>query len=506
MSDATGLSSKLTAVLNTNVWEGGAAIAAGANDQYLADSIGIDTEKEKRQDLSVGQEFPTSSVSGGITSEGPIPKMFRFGSKDHLFLALCMGAVSVQYRSKTALHSGTATGGSATQLDDSAATFGATDVLVGKTLIIDTGGTARFRVEPITANTGIQVTTASGNAYAASDTYEICDFGPAFYDICDGTATANTIKSTIGGLTVNAHAGSWLHLMTGTGAEHVAGIVSNTADTFTISGTFATTPDATTVFEVMGIAASRVYSIGDLAGKYCTLVNYNNAYFDEYPFAKIHGFKLTGDYNDDLKIEFTALCDRLVPNSAINTSTAAWSIRELANSIAMKASTVSILRNAQAGAALSSGTPADVAKVNNLEFTYLRPVSSDYRTGAASDDVIEEPIVNDSPEVLLKYVKPRVDDNTDLVNDNDDTDMKGTLTVTGAALSAHQNREFVITMPHLEYKTAKAPIEGRDTIKGTIEYFVNGALAAPSGMTYTDAITIDMVDDYGGNPLLVGNN
>lgn len=64
------------------------------------------------------------------------------------------------------------------------------------------------------------------------------------------THTANTIGKAAIGWTVNEHAGRWVVINGGTGANQVAKIISNTTTVITIEGAFATTPDATSDFQI----------------------------------------------------------------------------------------------------------------------------------------------------------------------------------------------------------------------------------------------------------------
>lgn len=64
------------------------------------------------------------------------------------------------------------------------------------------------------------------------------------------TFTSATIGLAGAGWTVNEHAGRFVKITAGTGANQMAYILSNTATVLTIAGTFTTTPDATSDFEI----------------------------------------------------------------------------------------------------------------------------------------------------------------------------------------------------------------------------------------------------------------
>jgi hypothetical protein len=65
------------------------------------------------------------------------------------------------------------------------------------------------------------------------------------------SATATTLTRTAIGWTVNAFVGDTVRLKQGTGAGQRREILSNTADTLTVSPDWETTPDATSIFDVV---------------------------------------------------------------------------------------------------------------------------------------------------------------------------------------------------------------------------------------------------------------
>lgn len=80
--------------------------------------------------------------------------------------------------------------------------------------------------------------------------------------VCTG-ATASTLTKTGAGWTVNAYAGKLLYLPNGPGARQRREIVSNTADTLTIVGTFETVPVANdTTFTVLEMELAIVHGLG----------------------------------------------------------------------------------------------------------------------------------------------------------------------------------------------------------------------------------------------------
>lgn len=65
-----------------------------------------------------------------------------------------------------------------------------------------------------------------------------------------GTQTTSTLQDTTKSWTVNDYAGAWVWIDTGTGQYQRKKIVSNTSTTLTISGTWTTTPDATSTYKI----------------------------------------------------------------------------------------------------------------------------------------------------------------------------------------------------------------------------------------------------------------
>lgn len=68
-----------------------------------------------------------------------------------------------------------------------------------------------------------------------------------------GTAsggTANTLVDAGAGWTVNAYADQWVCVLSGTGVGSVLQIISNTADTLTVNGSFSENPSGTSVYQV----------------------------------------------------------------------------------------------------------------------------------------------------------------------------------------------------------------------------------------------------------------
>lgn len=71
------------------------------------------------------------------------------------------------------------------------------------------------------------------------------------YSDADSPYNNTTIKKTGAAWTVDEHIGRTVDIVSGTGNGQTAVVVSNTADTITITGTWSTVPDATSDFDIL---------------------------------------------------------------------------------------------------------------------------------------------------------------------------------------------------------------------------------------------------------------
>lgn len=506
MGFATGLKTKLGIELNSGSnWETGAALALGANSGILADDFPIVDDRPILSAISLGQARPSSHIQQAIEDGGEFKKKFRFGGKDNQLLAACLGSVeTVSYRDLVKIVDSTATGGSTTTLVDSTAPFGADDLQIGKILIIKTG-TGAYQVLAVTDSTSDTLTFATATAPVNGDTYELVDFGPAIYDICDGTATSTTVTvATNTSMTVNVHAGSWITIIAGTGVGQTRGIASNTADTITVNAAWTTTPDATSKVDVMGDACTKIYAIGEPEGIYFTMCAYNGSYIKEHPHFKPGAFTLTGVYNDFITISYVCVGDKEVTDSAINTDQTLWTIREQENEVPVKKTTTSLLMNRQDTDALEVGG-TDERQVNDFTLEFIQSIEGVLRTGSGDDNIKSEPIQNAHPEYNLAFTEPLIESAGLKVERAGDYAQKASLIITGDALNPNQNREMVILMPQVVINEVGDPINDAGFIQAAVTTMLEDATAAPAGISYTDAFKIEITDDYGGNPIQVGN-
>lgn len=504
MPSGTGKGTNAALILNPSNFETGAAAECIANSGFILENAPLVDERPAKSAVGLGQDRASSWEQEAIKLAGDFNKKFRFGGKIHQLFAGTLGVVdTVSYRSLIKEATGTATGGTTTTLDDTGATFGATDAQVGRFLIINSG-TGAYQVLAITASTGTQLSFATAVAPSTDSVYEVVDFAPAIYDICDGTATADTIKMTNNtSMTVNIHAGSWITITAGTGAGQTRGITSNTADTFTVDADWVTNPDVTSVVDVMSDACTHIYKIGDTEGTYFTKCVDIGPYIKEIPHLKIGAFEILGTYDDFVMLRFTVIGDQEITDSVINTTSTGWTIRKNTDEVMMKKTTTSILMNAQAAAALASGT--DDRKIVDFSLKFEQQIEGVLRTGPGANNTVSEPIQNNHPIMTLDFNEPLTDAATLKDFRKNNTAQKTSLTITGGVINSNQNKELIIKMPNVALSEVNDPVSDAGFIPTEVKTLLFDAVSAPSGISYTDAFQLEITDDYGGNPIQAGN-
>lgn len=124
-------------------------------------------------------------------------------------------------------------------------------------------GTAAGQIRQIASNTGTTLTwSTAGTAPDATSRYLIVGFTA-------GTATAGTATTlTDSGKswTVNQWTNYAVRILAGTGVGQVRPIASNTATALTIVGSWATTPDTTSIYAIQGDPDKAYLFVGGIAG------------------------------------------------------------------------------------------------------------------------------------------------------------------------------------------------------------------------------------------------
>jgi hypothetical protein len=122
-------------------------------------------------------------------------------------------------------------------------------------------GTGAGQLRPIISNTGTSLTwTTAGTAPTATSRYMILGFDAGI--ATSGAST--TITDSSKAWEVNRWRNYVVRIMAGTGAGQYRPIASNTATALTIVGTWATTPDSTSVFTIQGDPDKLYIQLGSL--------------------------------------------------------------------------------------------------------------------------------------------------------------------------------------------------------------------------------------------------
>ncbi len=170
------------------------------------------------------------------------------------------------------------------------------------------------------ANKSVQITSGSASGQSrriVSNTSNTLTIEGTWTATTGGQATSGTtttLDDATQNWTVDAFAGKTLELLAGTGAPASATIVSNTATTITISGSFATAPAFGTTYRVLAVPdATSAYTIRDGASinstfqiKQTSPIPASGTQFELYKAAcRVGGYDITLAYNDT-KLEVTS--------------------------------------------------------------------------------------------------------------------------------------------------------------------------------------------------------
>ncbi len=124
-----------------------------------------------------------------------------------------------------------------------------------------------------------------------------------------------------------------------------------------------------------------------------------------------------------------------------------------------------------------------------------------YRTTASSpQDLVDEPSNNGFPDIKLTLEFAKHTSTTYLAAHSADTRYKLDITATGPVIEGAYNYKHLWQFPHLQLLTP-SPTDGNDRIKEPLEFFVHGAIAAPTGMAVTDPLKWSQTTKLATNPL-----
>jgi hypothetical protein len=218
----------------------------------------------------------------------------------------------------------------------------------------------------------------------------------------------------------------------------------------------------------------------------------------EYPSAKVHGFKISGEMNKPCKLSFDMICDRLERASTTNTSTTmATATAARGNRILMNKNTVFRMNNRD-DAALGSG---DVVHPSSFELTLTRPMDS---SSVAGQDGVAEPDDNGFPVLSLGLKFPRYNAANNAFFDSWEagTPKKMDITFVGKLIDNGERYTLRLVFPHLRIADPEAPLSGAGKIPFSMKLDGLGAAAAPAGMTgLITPMRIEVINRRTTNPL-----
>ena len=219
----------------------------------------------------------------------------------------------------------------------------------------------------------------------------------------------------------------------------------------------------------------------------------------EYPAAKLHGFKLSGEMNKPVKLTLDIIADLLERASTNNTAVtmADVTVPDTENRVLMNKNTVFRINDRDAAAL--AGT--DQIYPSKFDLTFNRPMSAEPVAGA---DGVEEPADDGFPVASISLNFPRYN------NDNDalfadwegSTSKKLDILFTGKVIETGFNYEFKLSFPHVKVENPEAAISGAGKIPLSLKLSVLGSKTAPLGMTgITQPFQIDVQNTRSTDPL-----
>jgi hypothetical protein len=494
------------------------AVALGANDGILLRPPTLARTQENQVDDRLGLYFSETSDPGLITVTGDIPTYLQFDGQDVLLAQLfgTVGGANISYTGDSStLTTGTATGtstsGSTTTLVDSGQTW-TVDELIGK-YVVCSAGTGIYQIRPITDNDATSITVATWTSPAADTVYTIYEFAPFDYGIAT-SGGASTLTDSTKTWTVNTHSANtrFIKILSGTGANQVRRIASNTATEITVSAAWTTQPDATSVYQISGGVAERTIVLAEHNnGLYGTFgVHFENSNtVKEYPSTKIGGISMTAAMGEPYLVTFNAISDEEKLDSSTNTDATMDNITyiETENRAIFRGSSTTF-RLADQGGALTA------IDINGINLNFNRN-QANIMLLSSTDNVGDEPVNNAQPtgEVVLEFAQ-----HTAATYDtewNANTAKMADIVITGNTIAAvatagsevnsnSQARTATIEFPHLNPANVETPI-GDGIIPQTVTYNLLGDTSDNSGLSISPYMRLKLIGTYGGDALQAGN-
>lgn len=225
------------------------------------------------------------------------------------------------------------------------------------------------------------------------------------------------------------------------------------------------------------------YTLADNTdGLFASFARHYKNYVSEIPSLKVVGLTLKGEQGKPLQLIAKCVGNNIALDGTNTTATfASVTIAETRNRIQFAQGVFRM--NDQGGIALGVG---DKIGPSSFELTAMRKLAGTYGSyatgGANSQDLIDEPENDGTPEVTLKLQFPKHTGKTRLVDLGNDVRKKCDITFTGAIIEGAIPKLFKIELPHLQMKSVDI-VDEQGIIKEPAEFICHGASVAPAGMT-----------------------
>jgi hypothetical protein len=249
------------------------------------------------------------------------------------------------------------------------------------------------------------------------------------------------------------------------------------------------------------LAYDYLYELADNTdGLFATFARWYKNYVSEVPSLKVSGITIRGEQGQPLQLVAQCIGDNVVQDGT-NTLTTFESVTIAETRHRIQFAQGVFRMNDQVGLALSA---SDKIGPSSFELTATRNLTGTYGTyttgGANSQDLIDEPVNDGTPEVNLRLSFPKHLGKTRLEELGSDTRKKMDITFTGAEIAAGVPRVFGLRFPHLQLRTVDITDE-QGIISEPVEMTVHGTPEAPAGMTCTAPFEIFGTNQRDTDPL-----
>lgn len=223
------------------------------------------------------------------------------------------------------------------------------------------------------------------------------------------------------------------------------------------------------------------YKLADtLSGLFGTLVIDKKVSIWEYPSVKLHGFELTGEAGQPLRIRLDAVADNLLRSGNETTTNTAGTM----NSVTFPTTGLRVMFSQGRFRINDQNSPAlvDSDKIYPSSFSlrYRRPVAGDHVADLTR--FITEPVEDGLPEISLEVRFDEYSGDARLNDIVNDVAKKADILFQGAAISGSYLYQFKLSFPHLVASDARAAVTGPGKILHVVTYQALATETAPSGM------------------------